>query len=274
MFRTRDFILLFSAAVFLVVGIGVTALAEYQAGRSHSAAVLFAEVSEQEFTAELQSTEPPSREARLSEMRDKIAAQGEVAVDMPEMIAAVVESESTAGAEEVTEEPESVASLMKCPGYAAYQGSWSPQGVQFAVAEGARVVTRTVVGGAPEAAEVLLQLPLYPFAGTPSCLRTDVVGIAQDGSLIKNNEVGLYGVFGEHTLIGYALDGFPLYGTTNLATDACGGAVVAGEDNLMHYSVGDRWVGLAPVLSTLIDAGNAETDYTGGARIDLGSAQT
>ena len=52
------------------------------------------------------------------------------------------------------------------------------------------------------------------------------------------------------------------------------GAVVAGEDDLMHYSVGDRWVGLAPVLSTLIDAGNAETDYTGGAKIDLGSAQT
>lgn len=52
------------------------------------------------------------------------------------------------------------------------------------------------------------------------------------------------------------------------------GAVVAGEDNLMHYSVGDRWVGLAPVLSTLIDAGNADTDYTGGAKIDLGSAQT
>jgi len=50
--------------------------------------------------------------------------------------------------------------------------------------------------------------------------------------------------------------------------------VVAGEDNLMHYSVGDRWVGLAPVLSTLIDAGNADTDYTGTAKIDLGSAQT
>lgn len=52
------------------------------------------------------------------------------------------------------------------------------------------------------------------------------------------------------------------------------GAIVAGEDNLMHYSIGDRWVGVAPVLSTLIDAGNAETDYTGGAKIDLGSAQT
>lgn len=52
------------------------------------------------------------------------------------------------------------------------------------------------------------------------------------------------------------------------------GGVVAGEDNLMHYSDGTRWIGLAPVLSTLIDAGNAATDYDGGAKIDLGSAQT
>jgi hypothetical protein len=55
---------------------------------------------------------------------------------------------------------------------------------------------------------------------------------------------------------------------------AYNGAVVMGEDNLLHYSTGDQWVGVAPVLSTLIDAGNAATDYTGGAKIDLGSAQT
>jgi hypothetical protein len=52
------------------------------------------------------------------------------------------------------------------------------------------------------------------------------------------------------------------------------GAVVMGEDNLLQYSDGSRWIGVAPVLSTLIDAGNAATDYTGGAKIDLGSAQT
>lgn len=52
------------------------------------------------------------------------------------------------------------------------------------------------------------------------------------------------------------------------------GAVVQGEDKLMHYSDGDRWIGMAPVLSTLFDAGNAATVYTGGAAIDLGSAQS
>lgn len=60
----------------------------------------------------------------------------------------------------------------------------------------------------------------------------------------------------------------------SLDIDAYNGAVVMGEDNLLHYSDGTRWVAVAPVLSTLIDAGNAETDYTGGAKIDLGSAQT
>lgn len=52
------------------------------------------------------------------------------------------------------------------------------------------------------------------------------------------------------------------------------GAVLVADDNLVQYSNGERWVGVAPVLSTLIDAGNAATDYTGGAKIDLGSAQT
>jgi hypothetical protein len=59
-----------------------------------------------------------------------------------------------------------------------------------------------------------------------------------------------------------------------LDPQAFNGGVVMGEDNLMHYSNGQRWIGLAPVLSTLIDAGNAQTNYVGGAKIDLGSAQT
>jgi hypothetical protein len=59
----------------------------------------------------------------------------------------------------------------------------------------------------------------------------------------------------------------------DLSSNAYNGAVVMGEDNLLHYSDGTDWIALAPVLSTLIDAGNAATNYTGGAKIDLGSAQ-
>lgn len=47
---------------------------------------------------------------------------------------------------------------------------------------------------------------------------------------------------------------------------------VQGFDNLRHYSIGSKWVPLAPVLSTLIDGGNAATDHENAARIDLGTA--
>jgi hypothetical protein len=61
-------------------------------------------------------------------------------------------------------------------------------------------------------------------------LPTDVVGIAQDGSLIRESEMALYGVFGGETLVGYALDGFPIYGSNpGAATDHCGGMMVGGQ---------------------------------------------
>jgi hypothetical protein len=75
----------------------------------------------------------------------------------------------------------------------------------------------------------VLQLPTRTTPSTnPTCLASDVIGIATDGSLIRNNEVGLYGIFGADTLIGYALDGFPIYGAGVGAVDACGGVVVSG----------------------------------------------
>jgi hypothetical protein len=76
---------------------------------------------------------------------------------------------------------------------------------------------------------------------------------------------------GRERTVGHSL---PYTTPVKLIPSAFRGAVVAGEDGLMHYSNGERWVGIAPVLSTLIDAGNADTDYVGGAKIDLGSAQT
>ena len=58
-----------------------------------------------------------------------------------------------------------------------------------------------------------------------------------------------------------------------LDTAAFRGAMVQGQDKLMHYSVGDEWIAQAPVLSTLIDGGNADTNLDNAAKIDLGSAQ-
>jgi hypothetical protein len=44
--------------------------------------------------------------------------------------------------------------------------------------------------------------------------------------LIRNDEVNLYGLFSANTVVGYALDGFPIYGAAaDRTTDQCGGAV-------------------------------------------------
>jgi hypothetical protein len=63
-----------------------------------------------------------------------------------------------------------------------------------------------------------------------------VIGITIGGSLIRNNEVGVYGVFGGDTLVGYALDGFPIYGTSGQKTDICGGGMIGGQYRYMISS--------------------------------------
>jgi hypothetical protein len=170
-----------------------------------------------------------SREERVAEMRRKIAEAGDLAPAAP-ALAMDEEMPETVVEEEVGVIP--IATVQQCPNYATYTSLWTAQGITFGVAEGTRVVSRLVEAESVPvgtAQEVLLQLPLYPIPGSPACLGTDVVGIAHDGSLIKNNEVGLYGVFGEQTLIGYALDGFAIYGMSEQATDICGGVVAQGE---------------------------------------------
>lgn len=231
MFRTRDFLLVFGAVVFLLVAIGTTIVSKQVGTREQSAAIEFSAVPDQSYVAELPSDKTFSRSERVAEMRRKIAEAGNIAVAAPEtaedeVVASAVETEVLADTTVVATR------LQQCPNYAAYTGVWSPQGITILTSEGARVVYKTVpsvVPGTEMSKQVVLQLPLYPIQTTPTCLLNDVVGIAQDGSLIRNHEVGLYGVFGEQTLIGYALDGFSIYGTSGQSTDACGGTVVAGE---------------------------------------------
>lgn len=139
---------------------------------------------------------------------------------------------------EETEVDSTDSGVQLCATYQPYSRSW-PAGVEIAEREGARIVYTTVEAAAvgtssptPSVTEqVLLQLPVHntPGAGT-RCLATDVVGVAQDGSLIRNHEYGLYGIFDDATVVGYALDGFPIYGRNDsLVVDQCGGAVVSGQ---------------------------------------------
>ena len=228
-FRTRDFTLFLLAVAFIVVGITATVEEDLSSrGQSASVASFVSDAESIEYEAVVPGGREVPRASRLAELRAKIAdfVFPEVAVVEEE----VVEEE----VEEVSVEP---GTITLCGNYRTINPVWSPTGLQFEIVEGARLVYRETekavvdefgVSSVMPEREVVAQLPLR---GAPqaakSCIPTDVVGIALDGSLIRNNEYTLYRVFGEETLVGYALDGFPIYGLSARNGDECGGVAMA-----------------------------------------------
>jgi hypothetical protein len=228
---TRNFLLYLLAVGFLVVAITTTAVTK---NTNHEASVIMGVATDVEPTYEAEAVETPTldRGEKLRSLRSKIAALGDVFSSTPETT--VVEPVSGPEADPEENEP------IVCANERVFTGAWAPGPVTFSVVEGARLVTRavtvstTTASGTPIATtetKVLAQLPLRSAPhDAPSCPPTDVVGIASDGSLIRNSEVGLYSVFGSETLVGYALDGFPIYGTSaGTALDACGGTSELGQ---------------------------------------------
>lgn len=236
MFRTRDFVLIFTAVVFLVFAIGSTAFYKNTNLGANNYLPEFTEGSEEQYKATIELDDTISREDRLAEMKKKIADSSQIAFTTPE----VIEEEEPAPEDLVVAEND----LQICSNYSLYTKTWSSN-IKFEVAEGARVAYEESIYQVEEAPlsptstpvvkteirkEVKLQLVANPAqAVSPSCINSDVVGIAQDGSLIRNSEVGIYGVFGSATIVGYALDGFQIRGVSDVKGDACGGAVIDGQ---------------------------------------------
>jgi len=234
MFRTRDFVLIFTTIIFLIVAIGATIWNQYQTKDKKNNSIVFSEVTNEEYKAEVLAPKPIAREERLKNLREKIAEDEGVTISAPEP--EITNDETVGETVEMTPE-DSVSEVQICSGYKKFTSEWQADGISFNVSEGARIVYKEVSLGlstesstSSSSRNILLQLPIRTFpTPPPSCLMSDVVGIAKDGSLIRNNEVGLYGIFGDSTLIGYALDGFPIYGVTDSILDECGGMIVGGQ---------------------------------------------
>ena len=217
--------LTFAIAALVVVGVS---------GRFSQKAAVFVATTEgdQHYTAEISTPEGVSREARLKELKAKIA-------DMSDQVIAAVSSEETAPETPVVPEVVEgvVPSLQRCGNYHNGGAGWEAAGLLIDEVEGARLVYRevpsTILASSTESVvtrNIILQLPLRSLPSShQSCVATDVIGVAKGGSLIRNNEVGVYKIFGADTLIGYALDGFPIYGSGGGKTDVCGGKMVAGQ---------------------------------------------
>lgn len=239
MIRTRDFLLFAVALLFLLSGIAFTVAID----RSSDARTLSANIA-------LLSNEAPTvapekagmdRASNIADLRARLArGEGVISAGPP-----VFESVDTKKVEATSVEenpdaqtPETTSSVYSCPIETPYDSAianWPRLGsVDIEVVEGARLVSTVreevvTVGSstiATTSREVLIQLPVSPFRGVGrSCIDNKVIGIALDGTLIRNDETWRFRSISPESVIGYARDGFPIYGpgVDEAQLDGCGG---------------------------------------------------
>jgi hypothetical protein len=246
MFRTRDFILFFVTIVFLLLAIGATLLSNLkEEGENEVTLPKLSAVNDAKYSAEELKSEGVSRAERLSVMRQKIEDSKDILITESPLDDRVIEEEPLS---EDESHGEQIANLLLCDNYSLFAGNWSGAEIMSDVIEGSRVFytekeSETINNSSTSTSasstytvtkeitrNTKLQLPTSPFInGQRNCIPQDVVAVASQGSIIRNTEAGLYNLFGEETLIGYALDGWPIYGSTDRQLDNCGGTTVGGE---------------------------------------------
>lgn len=239
MIRTRDFLLFLVTMVFLATAIGLTTSWEFFSSFSNN--LLSAEDSfVTSDAADLEVTVEERRidyDGRIAYLRQQIGLSGTDGVWEDSDLESRAE-ELLAREQELLAEAEARQSggVQLCGGYRAASIYWPYSGVNTVDNGSAYVFSYTESTGTEM---TLLQIPKrFSASGATNCLPYDVVGVATDGSLIRNGEYGLYSVFGPNTLVGYALDGLPIYGNSDVATDACGGT--NSGSGYRYYLSGDR----------------------------------
>lgn len=255
MIRTKDLLLLVIALVFVIVGMFSTLSAQFFDEPS-TATHMYTEIEVPEYTAEVVTEEGLDRAAHRARLQS-LLAKGEVIQSSPSVEDAVYS------------EPESNdETRLQCGSVDTGIGiarQWPLTGVTMQVAEGQRVIVHTTMAMSPVTSAVgtsspllaqtappsiknLLTLPQFPTkAATSRCLDSEIIGVTTDGSLMFNADAILYRTSSSDTLVGYARDGFPIYGAYVGEVDECGGVdapagyryvVSSGESTFMNCFVG------------------------------------
>ncbi len=237
MLRTRDFVLFLTIAIFLVAGILFTLT-------RHSSVFSVPNFTEAPAPAgdvltTSAATNTIDRPSTIARLKDKIGdflvltQPSPSVVSEGESVATSTEGEPSEGEDSTGD----VAALTKCAGASdglVVASKWPRENVQVSTVGDTRVFS--VIETAPIPGDVfgveggvvtLLQLPLTPSTGSKNCVDSEIVGVTVSGSLIFNTDAIFYEATGAETLIGYARDGVPIYGSYRGETDSCGGYTTA-----------------------------------------------
>lgn len=227
MIRTRNFLLYVGVLLFLISAISVTVTHDFIAARTQPADQLALVVSKEMTPRVVPSSSDDTRGAYIESMRAKLARGEGKIPGAPVVLASEMSTEQPPSADPVTSR-----TIMWCSDLRQTDEvlkSWDPSSVAIKVVEGARIVSRMVSGQDIEAeatAEPLLQLAIrHVRALEDTCIPSDIVGVANDGTFILNGDAIRFQNTSANVQIGYALDGFPIYGVMPGDTlDACGGS--------------------------------------------------
>ena len=233
MIRTRDFLLFVLTLIFLSVAI-VTTVTKDSQKTSHDTNVAFLD---SERTLEARSEDSViDRQSNIDRLRTKLQNSTEL-IEVSPSVESVSEDVDTSTSSSIA-----ALSVKRCAysdDFITKVPSWPFSKVQMKNEDGKRVFYTTVtqevirhtsstatstVTKKVTTAQNLLELPLFPVKQQQEqCLPSEVIGVTQNGLLIFNSSVATYVGVGADTLIGYARDGFPIYGVYNGEVDRCGG---------------------------------------------------
>lgn len=239
MIRTRDLVLFLVCLVFLGVLIVSTVFTD------DSTPVLTVtdwEVSIDEVLAlggESTATTPMDRTANIARLREKIAANTSSITPQPDtFVEDVIISEVDASNPADSAAP-GVRSCLYLDDVLPKLANWPLSGVRVQVIGGARTVSYSealTIESATDAAatsttavtetitNTIASLPLFPTKSpTPSCVPSEVIGVTSGGTMMFNTDASIWLNVDQNTLVGYARDGYPIYGRYDGELDVCGG---------------------------------------------------
>lgn len=235
MLRTRDVVIFISALMFVLVGIVLTLIFDERNGFRDSMAVPYFEVSTTTYEAQKPETEL-DRKSIIERLRSALQTTPREVEPEPS-----VEESPSQAADDPAANPEVPLGVVLCGGDDTQDAVqfWPASGVEIFLEEGFRKVaiaaepdvdlTSSSTASSSEAADpgprnILISLLVSPVQnGSDSCVPGEVVGVTVNGSLILNSGAAFYRGYGPEYLIGYARDGFPIYGFYEGQVDACGG---------------------------------------------------
>lgn len=227
MIRSRDLVLFVIILLFLCGGVTYTLVKENDLSVQTTAPVDFETEDgiSTSFTA-VAPEEDENREGNIARLREALKDVEIVTVPESEIVMSV--SDADKPADVISAE---VFVLQSCSA-AENMPVWPARDVSFEISNASRKVVHTSAQqtGTTSASssvpqnQALISLPLYPYPSQkPMCVPSEAVGVTLAGSLILNSQVSLYRGYGPEYLIGYARDGYPIYGFYQGAVDSCGG---------------------------------------------------